>query len=303
MKHAKKIAILLAAILPMASFAACGSTDSSKEEAASSASTSEEKAEALEEETETEMDETTAPATTTTEKSTATTTVALNQSQQYEKNNTIISVLTNGFTYDTKDAPIITFNSETNSYIVVTPSKLSAADFDTTYTNGGWDSYVSNFSELSESIIQVAHYTDESANIKVIETVKTVIPFIIYDGGKVSYDMYNSTENEKACASLETFIYAYNIGIPEASYDPNTKTYKLTLLSAGSVSRDTFDSEKWDTLSNSLVSVYGTLKSNCGVLDNTMQDLVVELLDSADKTTLLRIENGNITYDYQNDSN
>ena len=152
MKHTKKIAILLAAILSMTSFAACGSTDSSKEEAASSASTSEEKTEALEEETETEMDETTAPATTTTEKSTTTTTVALNQSQQYEKNNTIISVLTNGFTYDTKDAPIITFNSETNSYIVVTPSKLSAADFDTTYTNGGWDSYVSNFSELSESI-------------------------------------------------------------------------------------------------------------------------------------------------------
>ena len=302
MKHTKKIAILLAAILSMTSFAACGSTDSSKEEAASSASTSEEKTEALEEETETEMDETTAPATTTTEKSTTTTTVALNQSQQYEKNNTIISVLTNGFTYDTKDAPIITFNSETNSYIVVTPSKLSAADFDTTYTNGGWDSYVSNFSELSESIIQVAHYTDESANIKVIETVKTVIPFIIYDGGKVSYDMYNSTENEKACASLETFIYAYNIGIPEASYDPNTKTYQLTLI-AGSISRGAIDIEKWDAFSNSLVDVYGTLKSNCGVLDNTMQDLVVELLDSADKTTLLRIENGNITYDYQNDSN
>ncbi len=51
MKHAKKIAILLAAILPMASFAACGSTDSSKEEAASSASTSEE--------SEAELDETT----------------------------------------------------------------------------------------------------------------------------------------------------------------------------------------------------------------------------------------------------
>lgn len=51
MKHTKKIAVLLAAILSMTSFAACGSTDSSKEEAASSASTSEE--------SEAELDETT----------------------------------------------------------------------------------------------------------------------------------------------------------------------------------------------------------------------------------------------------
>lgn len=296
MKRNRAISFLIA-ISYITGISGCG--NASDGETAENSATS--AVEEIEDETTTEATEaqTTTKATTVTEA----TTTSTEPLQLYEENSSIVSALTNGFTYESQDDPIIKFNPMTNSYVIVAPSQIAASEFDKSHDDGSFDSLVSSFSDLSDSLTQIASYTDDTSNYKIILTAETLIPVIVYEkrsgeSGEVSFDLYSASSQERAMASLETFVYAYEIGFADATYNSTDSSYHLIMTQVGA-SEDAFSSENWETLVSSLSELYVTMEDNCAIFDDEMQGLTLEYTNFYTQESMLIIEDGNVTYNYK----
>lgn len=247
---------------------------------------------------ETTSKETSTKETTTTVLATTTTTTTTSEISNAEENASIISTLTNMFTFDTQDDPIITFDSKINMYIVVAPSQIKCSEFDKTHSNNEWKSFSDRIASLSKSAADFIHILDESANVKVIFSSQSM-PLIICNNEKVVFDFYDSEKSEKACSYLETVIYTHSVGCATASYDKSSNAYILTLRQ--NFTKESTTDDELNSLLDTLTEFCEELKKQCLIIDDTTDTLTIEYIDSSDDSAMLTIVDGEVIYNYSED--
>ncbi len=200
-----------------------------------------------------------------------------------EKNDTIVSVLENGFAFDTIDKSTVCFNSKTNSYAVLVLSTGNANTFDDIHSKGQWDEYRDSFSELCNSVTSIAKASDETSKYRIIFTSSEKTPLFIFDQDSLAFDIYNSALNEKILAVLEAIAYYAGFDYVSTSFDATENMYTVDVIKAGFSKGSISEAEDISELMQQSAQAFYNIASS---LDETMK-LTFQLLDENDLSVLL----------------
>lgn len=281
MNKLKKTTCFLSALILCLGLCGCNSDDKSSSKVESVVETTEqETTEAVTEEITTEN--ITQPETTETE------------STLYEENNTIISLLKAGFSFDGMDTPTINFSPNTNTYVVIAPTSTDKIgnEFDKAAENGEWDAYVKKFIELTNTITDsIQKINNESINIRVIHTLKTPAPLIVMENGELIFNLYDSESSEKAVYILKTQcdLQLESLGDVDIKYDTDSNNCTATFYFDSDQVKN-FENEEYTTAFLKLNTAFKEMVEPYGNPKLTFQACLIN-----DTTPFYTIENGIIT--------
>ncbi len=219
-----------------------------------------------------------------------------NESELFEKDENVISILKNGYSFEGMGTPTVSFNAKNNTYIVVAPTATDEPgnEFDVMNGNDKWKQYVDKFSDLTKKIIETALIADEDKdiNFRITHTLKTPSPLIVYDNNDVQFDLYSSIESDKAFYILQTqcdLYLANSFDDIKIQHNMEQNNYTIDFYSH----LDTYDIIDNTDLVSSFIETNKSFKNIVSAYGNP--DLIFNLYSSEEK--IYTIENGNLTYE------
>lgn len=228
---------------------------------------------------------------TLTEESTKTETTEAKQ-ELFEKNEKVVNLLKTGFSFETMGTPTINFVPETNTYVVIVPTDTNeiGSEFDKANGNETWDNFVESFTELTNEIINTISWVkgNESINFRVIHTLKTPVPLIAIENGKVVFNLYKSEPSDRALYTLRVQCDLHQeFCSASIEYDDSNNSYMLTF-------RDSINHFKIEEYAAAFIETNNAFKGIIKSYDNP--DVIFNIVENDTENPFYTIINGEVTY-------